>query len=83
MARGHGSSAPDAPPPEQVFRDLLGGVLRPMLERQPPDAVEAARRILVEAGAAIEAEVLLVEPPPRRRGRESRQRSRSPRRPWW
>jgi hypothetical protein len=79
MARWQGHSAPDAPPPEQVFRDLLGETLRPVLERHPPAAVEAVRRILVEAVETIEAEILLVEPSPH--PREQTRRSRMARRP--
>jgi hypothetical protein len=79
MARWHGQTAPDAPPPERVFRDLLTGTLRPVLERQPPAAVEAATRVLVEAAATIEEEIFLVEPSPNRR--EPRRRPRSRRRP--
>jgi hypothetical protein len=80
MARSQeqGWSAPDAPPPEQVFRDLLTETLRPALERQPSADVEAAKRVMRVALATIEAEIFLVEPPPRssRAGR----RSPSPRR---
>ncbi|HEV2874698.1 MAG TPA: hypothetical protein VGW14_06070 [Thermoleophilaceae bacterium] len=79
MARCQGFSAPDAPPPERVFRDLLTETLRPVLERRPPADIEAATRILVEAVATIEAEILLVEPT--RPRREPRRRSRTPRRP--
>jgi hypothetical protein len=79
MARWQGQSAPDAPPPEQVFRELLTGTLRPVLERQPPAAIEAATRVLVEAAATIEEEIFLVEPSPGHR--ESRRRPRSRRRP--
>lgn len=79
MARWQGQSAPDAPPPEQVFRELLTETLRPVLGRHPPAAVEAAQRIVVEAVETIEAEILLVEPSGR--SREQRLRSRPPRRP--
>lgn len=79
MARWQGQSAPDAPPPEQVFRELLAETLRPVLGRHPPAAVEAAQRIVVEAVETIEAEILLVEPSGR--SREQRLRSRPPRRP--
>ncbi len=81
MARSQaqGRSAPDAPPPEQVFRDLLTGILRPMLDGHPPPDIAAAQRILVEAVETIEDEILLVEPSGR--PREQRLRSRTPRRP--
>jgi hypothetical protein len=79
MARWQGHSAPDAPPPEQVFRDLLTQTLRPVLDGHPPAAIRAARRILVESVETIEAEILLVEPSGR--PREQRLRSRTPRRP--
>jgi hypothetical protein len=79
MARWEGQSAPDAPPPEQVFRELLGETLRPVLERRPSVEIEAARRLVVEAVATIEEEILLVEPSPGRRGRGPR--LRAPRRP--
>ncbi len=74
MARWQGHSAPDAPPPEQVFRDLLAETLRPVLGRHPPATVEATQRIVVEAVETIEAEILLVEPsrPHRRPGHRSR-----------
>jgi hypothetical protein len=78
MERWQGQSAPDAPPPERVFRDLLAETPRPVLERHSAEATEAARRILVEAVATIEAEILLVEPP--RPRREARHRSQSSRR---
>jgi hypothetical protein len=68
MARWERHSAPNAPPPEQVFRDLLAETLRPVFERRPPGEIEAARRLVVVAVAAIEAEILLVAPPPGRRG---------------
>jgi hypothetical protein len=79
MARWEGRSSPDAPPPEQVFRELLTETLAPVLESQPPEAVDAARRVLVECVERIESEILLVEPsgPPR----EQRRRSRLARRP--
>jgi hypothetical protein len=67
MARWQGHSAPDAPPPEDVFRTLLSETLGPLLERHAPDTVEAARQILIEAVDLIEAEILLVEPPHGRR----------------
>lgn len=79
MARWEGHSAPDAPPPEQVFRDLLTETLRPVLDRNPPAAGRAVQRILVEAVKTIEAEILLVEPPGS--PREQRPRSRTQRRP--
>jgi hypothetical protein len=79
MARWQGQTAPDAPPPEQAFRELLTETLRPVLGRHPPAAAEAAQRILVEAVETIEAEILLVEPPGR--SREQRLRSRTPRGP--
>jgi hypothetical protein len=79
MARWEGQSAPDAPPPDQVFRDLLGGILRPVMERYPQSAVETAGEVLAEAVTTIEAEILLVEPPGADRG--PRHRSRPPRRP--
>jgi hypothetical protein len=78
MARWQAHGAPDAPPPEQVFRELLTGTLRPVLERQPPAAIEAATRVLVEAAATIEDEIFLVELSPSRR--EPRRRPRSRRR---
>jgi hypothetical protein len=79
MARWQGQTAPDAPPPEQVFRELLTGTLRPVLERQPPAAIEAATRVLVEAASTIEEEIFLVEPSPSHR--VPRRRPRSRRRP--
>jgi hypothetical protein len=78
MARWQGRSAPDAPPPEPVFRDLLTETLRPVLDGHPPAASRAAQRILAEAVETIEAEILLVEPSGRPRGQ--RLRSRTPRR---
>lgn len=36
MARWGGQSAPDAPPPDQVFRDLVGGILHPLVEHYSP-----------------------------------------------
>jgi hypothetical protein len=81
MARSQsqGLSAPDAPPPERVFRDLLGETLRPVLKRHRPDAIEAARRVLVDAVETIESEILLVEPSPR--SHDQSRPSRTPRRP--
>jgi hypothetical protein len=79
MARWQGHSAPDAPPPEDVFRTLLSETLGPLLERHAPETVEAARRILIEAVELIEAEILLVEPP--HGGRERGVGLRPPRRP--
>jgi hypothetical protein len=38
MARWGGQSAPDAPPPDQVFRDLVGGILHPLVEHYSPPA---------------------------------------------
>jgi hypothetical protein len=78
MARWGGQSAPDAPPPNQVFRDLVGGILHPLVEHYSPPAVEAASEFLAEALTTIEAEILLVEPP--RGGPERRRRPRLPRR---
>jgi hypothetical protein len=77
MTRWQGQTAPDAPPPERVLRELLTGTLRPVLERQPPAAIEAATRVLVEAATTIEEEIFLVEPAsshpePRRRPRSRR-----------
>jgi hypothetical protein len=79
MARWQGQSAPDAPPPDQVFRELLGGILRPVMERYPRSAVEPAGEFLAEAVTTIEAEILLVEPPGADHG--PRRGSRPPRRP--
>jgi hypothetical protein len=79
MDRWRARGAPGQAPPEQVFRELLAETLRPTLERQPPTAIDAARHVLDEAVATIEREILLVEPPPGRRG--PRSRSRRPRRP--
>jgi hypothetical protein len=79
MARWQGQSAPDAPPPERVFRELLTETLRPMLERQSPAAIESATRVLVETAAAIEEEIFLVEASPTHR--EPSRRPRSRRRP--
>jgi hypothetical protein len=79
MARWQGHSAPEAPPPEEVFRTLLSATLRPLLERHPPEAIEAAREVLADAVELIEAEILLVEPPHGARGR--RLGPRSSRRP--
>jgi hypothetical protein len=79
MARWQGHSAPDAPPPEDVFRTLLSATLRPLLERHSPEAIEVEREILVEAVELIEAEILLVEPP--HGPRERRVGLRPPRRP--
>jgi hypothetical protein len=79
MERRQGHSAPEAPPPEEVFRTVLSATLRPLPERHPPEDIEAAREILVEAVERIEAEILLVEPPHGARGR--RLGPRSPRRP--
>jgi hypothetical protein len=79
MARWQGHSAPDAPPPEDVFRTLLSATLRPLMERHPPKAIEAAREVLVEAVELIEADILLVEPP---HGHQDRRAGlRPPRRP--
>jgi hypothetical protein len=79
MARWQGHTAPDAPPREQAFRELLTETLRPVSERHPLEALEAAQRIVAEAVETIEAEILLVEPPGR--DREQRLRPRTPRRP--
>jgi hypothetical protein len=66
MARSQreGRSAPDAPPPEQVFRDLLSETLLPALERQPAADIEAAKRVMGVALTTIETEIFLVPPPP-------------------
>jgi hypothetical protein len=72
MARWQGPSDPDAPPPESVFRELVGGVLRPAMEGLPPAALGAATEVLSAAVAAIEAEILLVEPPRGAPGRRRR-----------
>jgi hypothetical protein len=61
QAQGH--SAPDAPPPVQVFRDLLSQTLRPLADRHPTEAIDAAQRVLAEAVELIESELFLVEPP--------------------
>jgi hypothetical protein len=79
MARWEGQCAPDVPRPDQVFREVVGGILRPLREHYPPEVLEAAREFLAEAVSTIEAEILLVEPP--RGGRERRHRPRFPRRP--
>ena len=79
MARWRGHSAPDAPPPEDVFRTLLTATLRPLHEGRPAEAIEGAREILVEAVDLIEGEILLVEPPHGRR--EQRFGLRPPRQP--
>jgi hypothetical protein len=79
MARWQGHSAPDAPPPGDVFRTLLSETLRPLLERRAPEAIEAAKEVLIEAVELIEAEILLVEPPHGPRG--GRVGLRPPRRP--
>jgi hypothetical protein len=78
MGRWQGQSARDAPPPEQVFRELLTETLRPVLERHPPAAIEAARGVLFESVEMIESEILLVAPPGP--PSERRNRSRSDRR---
>jgi hypothetical protein len=79
MARWQGHSAPDAAPPESVFRELVGGTLRPVLERHPSAAVDPATAVLADAVATIEAEIVLVEPPrgPRPHGRHSQSPRRS------
>jgi hypothetical protein len=66
MARSQaqGRSAPDAPPPERVFRDLLTETLRPALARQPAADIEAAKRVMGVALTTIESEIFLVAPPP-------------------
>jgi hypothetical protein len=79
VARWEGLSAPDAPPPEDVFRTLLSATLRRLIQRHPPEAIKTAREIVVEAVELIEAEVLLVEPPSG--PRERRLGHRSLRRP--
>jgi hypothetical protein len=79
MARWQGQTAPNAPPPEQAFRELLTETLRPVLDRHPPAASRAAQQILVEAVETIEAEILLVEPSGG--PREQRLLSRTQRRP--
>jgi hypothetical protein len=75
MGRWQGQSAPDAPPPEQVFRELLTETLRPVLERHPPAAIEAARGVLFESVEMIESEILLVAPSGPLRERSNRSRS--------
>jgi hypothetical protein len=49
-----------------------------VLKRHRPDAIEAARRVLVDAVETIESEILLVEPSCP--SHEQRRRSRTPRR---
>lgn len=78
MARWQGQTAPDAAPPDQVFRDLLTETLGPVLEGRPPADIEAARRLLVDAVTRIEEEILLVEPS---RHHETGRRAQLPRRP--
>jgi hypothetical protein len=80
MGRWQGQSAPDAPPPEQVFRELLTETLRPVLERHPPAAIEAARGVLFESVEMIESEILLVAPSGPLRERSNRSRSAGRRR---
>jgi hypothetical protein len=74
MARWQDRSSPEAPPPEQVFRELLSTTLAPVLESQPPEAVDVVRRVLVRWVETIESEILLVEPsrPPRAQRRAAR-----------
>jgi hypothetical protein len=76
--QAQGRSAPDAPPPEQVFRDLLTETLRPALERQPAADIEAATRVMGVALTTIESEIFLVAPPPpgRPRRRSSHRKRR-------
>jgi hypothetical protein len=79
MARWQGRSSPDAPPPEEVFRELVTETLGPMLKSQPPEAIDSAQRVLVKSVETLESEILLVEPSGR--PREQRRRSRPARRP--
>jgi hypothetical protein len=79
MAGWQGHSAPDAPPPGDMLRTLLSETLRPLLERRAPEAIEAAREVLVEAVELIAADILLVEPPHGPRG--GKVSLRPPRRP--
>jgi hypothetical protein len=74
MARSYVRSAPDAPPPGVVFRQLLGETLSPLVERHPPPTLRATRQLLTEAVATIEAEIFLVDL------REGGSRPRLPRR---
>jgi hypothetical protein len=64
--------------PQQILGELLTQTLSPVLERHPPEAIEAARRVVVDAVETIESEVLLVDPP-RLPAKQSR-RARSSRR---
>ncbi len=75
MVRWEGRSAPDAPPPEDVFRALLSATLRPLIQRHPPEAIKTPREIVVEAVELIEADVLLIEPPSGPRERKLGHRS--------
>jgi hypothetical protein len=64
----------------QAFRTLLSEVLRNPLDHQPRDAIDGASRLIAEAVETIESEILLVEPPERRRPfTRSRGPSRRPR----
>jgi hypothetical protein len=78
MARWQGQTAPDAAPPEQVFRELLTETLGPVLDDRSPADIDAARRLMVDAVTRIEEEILLVEPSPRHH--EAGRRAQLPRR---
>ena len=59
-----GHSAADAPPVPEVLASLLDSVLVPLGERRADDLATAAD-VLAAVREVIEAELFLVEPPPR------------------
>jgi hypothetical protein len=79
MSRWAAHVSPNAPDRDEAWRTILSGVLEPVLDRHPPERIDAACRLLAEACDAIESEVLLVPPP---EVSETRlRRPRPPRRP--
>jgi hypothetical protein len=59
-----GHSAPDAPPVPEVLASLLDSVLAPLGDDRADDLATAAD-VLAAVAKVIEAELFLVEPPPR------------------
>jgi len=59
---GHGAA--DAPPVADVLASLLDGVLAPLGDERGDDLATAAD-VLAAVASVVEAELFLVEPPPR------------------
>ena len=73
-----GRSAPDAPPVPEVLRDLLRGVLAPLVATHSRAAVEQATAVLGSASDIVCEDIYTVsfDSPPARRASAQRRRRR-------